>query len=177
MATGDSHATNHQYYKLYNLGTLINLLIVSKQSSKKKLIKMSKWGSPVSAGALPLSGIHTLGTRHVTNNRPLAVLSWQIIKSVIYIKQWQYCTSYRMIYFLYEVNCCFLSILLHKYLILCFFTSFSREITIQKYFSYLVSFSSQMNWFLTIPIIFSLYSDSCMPKANGNVTSKRKSTS
>ena len=25
-----------------------------------------------------------------------------------------------MIYFLYEVNCCFLSILLHKYLILCF---------------------------------------------------------
>ena len=24
------------------------------------------------------------------------------------ITQWQYCTSYRMIYFLYEVNCCFL---------------------------------------------------------------------
>ena len=82
-----------------------------------------------------------------------------------------------MIYFLYEVNCCFLSILLHKYLILCFFTSFSREITIQKYFSYLVSFSSQMNWFLTIPTIFSLYSDSCMPKTNGNVTCKRRRTS
>ena len=46
--------------------------------------------------------------------------------------QWQYCTSYRMIYFLYEVNCCFLSILLHKYLILCFFTSYSREIIIRK---------------------------------------------
>ena len=75
-----------------------------------------------------------------------------------------------MIYLLYEVNCCFLSILLHKYLILCFFTSYSREIIIQKYFSYLVSFSSQMNWFLTIPIIFSLYSDSCMPKTIGNVT-------
>ena len=50
------------------------------------------------------------------------------------LKQWQYCTSYRMIYFLYEVNCCFLSILLHKYLILCFFTSYSREIIIQKKF-------------------------------------------
>ena len=93
------------------------------------------------------------------------------------VYQWQYCTSYCMIYFLYEVNCGFLSILLHKYLTLCFFTSYCREITIQKYFSYLVSFSSQMNWFLTIPIIFSLYSDSCMPKTNGNVTSKRKSTS
>ena len=49
--------------------------------------------------------------------------------------QWQYCTLYRMIYFLYEVNCCFLRILLHKYLILCFycfFTSYSREIIIQK---------------------------------------------
>ena len=79
-------------------------------------------------------------------------------EALLYFEQWQYCTSYRMIYFLYEVNCCFLSILLHKYLILCFFTSYSREITIQKYFSYLVSFSSQMNWFLTIPIIFSLYS-------------------
>ena len=33
-----------------------------------------------------------------------------------------------------EVNCCFLSILLHKYLILCFFTSYSREIIIQKKF-------------------------------------------
>ena len=50
------------------------------------------------------------------------------------LNQWQYCTSYRMIYFLYEVNCCFLSILLHKYLILCFFTSYSREIIIQKKF-------------------------------------------
>ena len=49
-------------------------------------------------------------------------------------RQWQYCTSYHMIYFLYEVNCCFLSILLHKYLILCFFTSYSREIIIQKKF-------------------------------------------
>ena len=49
-------------------------------------------------------------------------------------RQWQYCTSYRMIYFLYEVNCCFLSILLHKYLILCFFTSYSREIIIRKKF-------------------------------------------
>ena len=39
-----------------------------------------------------------------------------------------------MIYFLYEVNCCFLSILLHKYLILCFFTSYRREIIIQKKF-------------------------------------------
>ena len=48
--------------------------------------------------------------------------------------QWQYCTSYRMIYFLYEVNCCFLSILLHKYLILCFFTSYSGEIIIRKKF-------------------------------------------
>merc|ERR1712079_632673 len=41
-----------------------------------------------------------------------------------------YCTSYRMIYFLYEVNCCFLIILLHKYLILCFFTSYSSSILI-----------------------------------------------
>ena len=38
----------------------------------------------------------------------------------LYLSQWQWCASYRMIYFLYEVNCCFLSILLHKYLILCF---------------------------------------------------------
>ena len=49
-----------------------------------------------------------------------------------YLNQWQYCTSYRMIYFLYEVKCCFLSILLPKYLILCFFTSYSREINIWK---------------------------------------------
>ena len=48
------------------------------------------------------------------------------------LRQWQYCTSYRMIYFLYEVNCCFLSILLHKYLILFFFTSYSREIIIRN---------------------------------------------
>ena len=39
-----------------------------------------------------------------------------------------------MIYFLYEENYCFLSILLHKYLILCFFTSYSREIIICKKF-------------------------------------------
>ena len=26
-----------------------------------------------------------------------------------FLSQWQYCTSYRMIYFLYEVNCCFLA--------------------------------------------------------------------
>ena len=27
----------------------------------------------------------------------------------ILVTQWQYCTSYHMIYFLYEVNCCFLA--------------------------------------------------------------------
>ena len=88
--------------------------------------------------------------------------------------QWQFCTSYRMIYFLYEVNCCFLSILLHKYLILCFFTSYSREIIIRK--KNLGSSISQMHWLLTIPIA-SLYSDGCMPKTNRHVTCKRMSTS
>jgi len=48
--------------------------------------------------------------------------------------QWQYCTSYRMIYLIYEVNCRFLSILLHKYLISIFFTSFIEEIIIWFYF-------------------------------------------
>ena len=41
-----------------------------------------------------------------------------------------YCPHTGVIYFLYEVNCCFL--LLHKYLIFCFFTSYSREIIIRK---------------------------------------------
>ena len=60
--------------------------------------------------------------------------SVSFLKGFLLLFQWQYCTSYRMIYFLYEVNCCFLSILLHKYLILCFFTSYSREIIIRKKF-------------------------------------------
>ena len=64
----------------------------------------------------------------------LAVNALTSLKYTDYLYQWQYCTSYRMIYFLYEVNCCFLSILLHKYLILCFFTSYSREIIIRKKF-------------------------------------------
>ena len=50
------------------------------------------------------------------------------------LTQWQYCTSYCMIYFLNEVNCRFLSILLHKYLISIFFTSFIEEIIIWFYF-------------------------------------------
>ena len=39
-----------------------------------------------------------------------------------------------MIYLIYEVNCRFLSILLHKYLISIFFTSFIEEIIIWFYF-------------------------------------------
>ena len=39
-----------------------------------------------------------------------------------------------MIYLIYEVNCRFLSILLHKYLISIFFTSFIEEIIIWLYF-------------------------------------------
>ena len=49
-------------------------------------------------------------------------------------KQWQYCTSYRMIYLIYEVICRFLSILLHKYLILLFLTSFIAELIIWSNF-------------------------------------------
>ena len=54
---------------------------------------------------------------------PDATTSTTHIVTIVHFAQRQYCTSYRMIYLIYEVNCHFLSVLLHKYLIFSFFTS------------------------------------------------------
>ena len=106
-----------------------------------------RWAPGRGAGSLTSGTIHTFNCFSFKHDHHCLDLDWRVElqtnvcehftimeKVPTLLAQWQYCTSYCMIYFLYEVNCCFLSILLHKYLILCFFTSYSREIIIQKKF-------------------------------------------
>ena len=78
-----------------------------------------------------------------------------------------------MIYFLYEVKCCFLSILLHKYLILCFFTSYSSETIIRRKFGFI---QKPNNLTADYSYCFSLFWW-LQPKTNRHVTFKRMSTS